>query len=476
MRPRSNGDWLSPFDPREVNVHYTEANAWQYGFFVPHDLPGLVAAHGGREAFAARLDQLFAEPSETTGRTQVDITGLIGQYAHGNEPSHHIAYLYAYAGRADQTQARVRQIQGTLYDADPYGLSGNEDCGQMSAWYVFSALGFYPVTPGSTTYVVGTPLFPRATIRLENGKSIVIAAPQVSSANLYVQGMRVNGQPRSEARLEHDELVAGAHIEFDMGPTPNPSWGTIELGEPLSRRASARLPTPLLSPTPRTFTGRVEVGVIGPADADLHFTLDGTRPHRESPQLSGPLVIDDSAIVQVVAIDGDRSSGVARAQLHRRLHEWPVALRYTYNRQYHAGGPGGLVDGLRGTANWRLGDWQGYQGSDFEATVDLGEVRKLARLSSGYLQDARAWIWMPVEVEYAVSKDGEHFEVVGRVGHDVDATDVEHVHLRELELRLSKATKARYVRVRAKNYGTIPTWHPGAGHEAFVFVDEITIE
>jgi predicted alpha-1,2-mannosidase len=476
MRPRSNGDWLSPFDPREVNVHYTEANAWQYGFFVPHDLGGLVAAHGGREALAARLDQLFAAPSETTGRTQVDITGLIGQYAHGNEPSHHIAYLYAYAGRADQTQRRVRQILDELYDASPDGLAGNEDCGQMSAWYVFSALGFYPVTPGSTTYVVGTPLFPRATIQLDNGKSVVIEAPQVSATNLYVQGMRVDGQPRNEARLDHAELLAGAHIEFDMGPTPNASWGTLALDEPLSRRPTARLPTPLLSPTPRTFSGRIEVTASGPPAAELHYTLDGTLPGRASPRLVAPIGLDDSAIVQVVAIAGDRFSGVARAQLHRRLHEWPVALRYTYNRQYHAGGPSGLVDGLRGTANWRLGDWQGYQGTDFEATVDLGQIRKLSRVSSGYLQDARAWIWMPVEVEVALSSDGEHFEVVGRVGHDVDDHDLDQVHLRELELRLRKGTKARYVRVRAKNYGTIPAWHPGAGSEAFVFVDEITIE
>ncbi|MCA9684716.1 MAG: GH92 family glycosyl hydrolase, partial [Myxococcales bacterium] len=142
MRPRENGGWLEPFDPREVNLHYTEANAWQYGFFVPQDPAGLVAAHGGPEALAAHLDALFEAPSETTGRDQADITGLIGQYAHGNEPSHHIAYLYAYAGRADRTQARVRQIVDTLYSDSPDGLAGNEDCGQMSAWLVFSALGF----------------------------------------------------------------------------------------------------------------------------------------------------------------------------------------------------------------------------------------------------------------------------------------------------------------------------------------------
>ena len=476
MRPRQNGGWLEPFDPREVNLHYTEANAWQYGFFVPQDLAGLVEHHGGPAGLARRLDQLFAAPSETTGRDQADITGLIGQYAHGNEPSHHIAYLYAYAGRADQTQARVRQILDELYGDGPDGLSGNEDCGQMSAWYVFSALGFYPVTPGSTHYVIGAPLFPRATIVLEDGVRVVIEAPEVSAENRFVQGLRVNGVPRAQALLEHDELMAGAHLEFAMGPTPNPSWGAIELGTPLAAGEHARLPTPILAPTERAFSGAIEVSAQGPADAVLRYTVDGSEPGPDSPRFEGPLHIDQSAVVQVIAIAQGRTSPIARADYHRRLHDWPVELRYPYNRQYHAGGPAGLVDGVRGSENWRLGDWQGYQGSDFEATLDLGASKRIRRLGSGYLQDARAWIWMPVEVEYAISNDGVHFEVVGRVGHDIDDHDVDSVHLRDFALELPGGKRARHVRVRATNYGTIPDWHPGAGNQAFIFVDEIEVD
>ncbi|MBR6457284.1 MAG: GH92 family glycosyl hydrolase, partial [Bacteroidales bacterium] len=149
MRARLNGRWYSPFDPREVNNNYTEANSWQYSFFVPHDIPGLINALGGSEAFEARLDALFDAPEQTTGRNQADITGQIGQYAHGNEPSHHIAYLYDAVGRPDKREARVNQILETLYTSAPDGLCGNEDCGQMSAWYVLSALGRYPVCPVS---------------------------------------------------------------------------------------------------------------------------------------------------------------------------------------------------------------------------------------------------------------------------------------------------------------------------------------
>ncbi|MFC1629511.1 GH92 family glycosyl hydrolase, partial [Gemmatimonadota bacterium] len=166
MRAKLDGHWQSDFDPREVSFHYTEANSWQFSFFAPHDVNGLIRLMGGPEQFIERLDGLFTADSETTGRQQSDITGLIGQYAHGNEPSHHMAYLYSYAGESTKTQERVREILDTLYSDAPDGLSGNEDCGQMSAWFVLSALGFYPVCPGQPDYVIGTPPSPRASIRI----------------------------------------------------------------------------------------------------------------------------------------------------------------------------------------------------------------------------------------------------------------------------------------------------------------------
>ena len=181
MRPRKNGNWLSPFDPREVNNNYTEANSWQYSFYTPQDINGYLEMIGGRKKMEEKLDQLFAENSQTTGRDQSDITGLIGQYAHGNEPSHHIAYLYNFTGAAYKTQAMVHRIMKDMYHDTPDGLEGNEDCGQMSAWYVLSALGFYPVTPGTTDYIIGTPMFSSATIHLENGKSFTVKGNNISA-------------------------------------------------------------------------------------------------------------------------------------------------------------------------------------------------------------------------------------------------------------------------------------------------------
>jgi len=178
MRARANNRWFHPFDPAEVNFNYTEANAWQYSFYFPHDIDGWIDMIGGQEFAEKKLDDLFTVSSTTLGRHQVDITGLIGQYAHGNEPSHHIAYLYNFTGSPYKTQKYTRQIMDDLYFNAPDGLSGNEDCGQMSAWLVMSAMGFYPVTPGSNDYIIGSPWFDKVSINLENGNTIIISYKQ----------------------------------------------------------------------------------------------------------------------------------------------------------------------------------------------------------------------------------------------------------------------------------------------------------
>ena len=372
----------------------------------------------------------------------------------------------------------MRQILDELYTDRPDGLAGNEDCGQMSAWYVLSALGFYPVTPGSDVYVIGTPLFPRVTLDLDGGASFVIEAPEVSAERRYVQGLTLNGEAREQALLRHAEIVAGGVLRFEMGATPNPDWGAIELGEPL--RAEGFVLAPEVSPSEPSFDASVTLSLqVRGADRDgveLRYTLDGSEPGPASARYDGPITLEDSATLQAIALREGSRSAVLRAEFHRRAHTWPVTLTHAHNPGYHADGPQGLVDGLRGTKNWRTGAWQGYQGTDFEAVVDLEALRSIQTLASGYLQDARSWIWMPVEVEYAVSRDGEAYEVVGTVGHAIPDDDVDAVYLHDFRLELPKPTRARYVRVRARSYGTIPAWHPGRGDQAFIFVDEIEIE
>jgi predicted alpha-1,2-mannosidase len=223
MRGRlADGNWVEPFDPlrssHREDTDYTEGNAWQHSWFVPHDVAALVEGMGGDSAFVARLDHLFDQDTVVTGENvSADISGLIGQYAHGNEPSHHIAYLYSWAGRPDRTADRVRQILATQYRAAPDGLAGNEDCGQMSAWYVFGALGFYPVDPASGVYVLGVPQF-----------DVHRSGP----GDVYVTAARLNGRPWPFTYVRHSDVADGGVLDIDLGPEPDPEWGRAPWSRP----------------------------------------------------------------------------------------------------------------------------------------------------------------------------------------------------------------------------------------------------
>ena len=218
----ANGDWKTPFDPflTAYRNDYTEGNAWQFVWYVPQDVPALVELMGGNAPFVELLDSVFSMTSDIGEDAASDVTGLIGQYVHGNEPSHHIAYLYNYAGAPHKTQEKVRQILLEMYGAHPAGLSGNEDCGQMSAWYIFSALGFYPVNPASGYYDLGSPLVERAEIALPGGKTLRVVAENQSLANLYVQSVTWNGEPITDWRIAHADLMLGGELQFVMGPAP----------------------------------------------------------------------------------------------------------------------------------------------------------------------------------------------------------------------------------------------------------------
>jgi len=475
MRPRSNGNWLEPFDPREVTFAFTEANSWQYSFFVPQDVSGLISLMGGRQKFAQKLDQLFATGSRTTGREQADITGLIGQYAHGNEPSHHMAYLYNYVGRPWQTQFRVQQIMNQFYKAEPDGLIGNEDCGQMSAWYVLSAAGFYPVTPGSPVYAIGSPLFPEVRFNFENGKSFVVRARRGSDRDVYVQSATLNGKQYDKSFLLHQDLMAGGELVFEMGPQPNRKWGTGAGNEPVSRLAGVEIvPVPLIKAAGQTFRGRMEISMVPLGRGQsVHYSLD-SDPFSKSPKFTKPLVIEADATVTAIAIAADgRRSLVATAKYHRIPHEWKITTESKYSSQYTGGGTLALIDGIRGTSNWSGGGWQGYQGKDLVATIDLGEVQRVSKVGAGFLQDVDSWIWMPRRVEIELSTNGKTFGPAFSIVNEISEKQ-EGIVTREF-VKAIPPQNARYVRIRAINVEKVPAWHPGRGGDAWIFVDEITI-
>ena len=217
FRPKDEkGQWLADFDPLSYEQPcFVEGNAWQYMWFVPHDPEGLISLFGSREAFLKKLDENFSLTA-TSGEVNGNASGFIGQYAHGNEPSHHTVYLYNFAGKPARTQELVEQVRSSFYRATPCGYAGNDDCGQMSAWYIFSSLGFYPFHAGSATYVIGTPLFRRAVLHLAGGRDFVISAPNKTPSRIHVKSVRLNGKPLPDLTLTHQQIMAGGTLEFTM--------------------------------------------------------------------------------------------------------------------------------------------------------------------------------------------------------------------------------------------------------------------
>ncbi|MGN7822409.1 GH92 family glycosyl hydrolase [Chitinophaga sp. 22536] len=236
VRPRmSDGSFKTPYDPFN-SIHekgdFTEGNGWQYTWLVPQDVEGLISLMGGDEAFTRKLDSLFTAKGDMGAEASNDISGLIGMYAHGNEPSHHVTYMYAFAGNQWKTAEKVRQVMKDFYFDQPEGLAGNEDCGAMSSWYVFSSLGFYPVNPANGVYVMGSPLFDKATVKLQGGKTFTVQTINNSKENIYIQSVTLNGKPYTKSFITHQDLVKGGTMVVTMGNKPNVNFGKAVADRP----------------------------------------------------------------------------------------------------------------------------------------------------------------------------------------------------------------------------------------------------
>ncbi len=303
MVPRdSRRRWLRDFDPLEFSKHYTQGNAWQYTLFVPQDIQGLIRLMGGDKKFEAYLDTYFA--TDIPGRV-----GWIGQYRQGNEPSHHVAYLYNYAGAPWKTQQRVRQILDTQYRDSPEGLPGNDDAGQVSAWYVLSALGFYSVTPGMDYYVIGSPLFDKATIHLENGNTFEIVARNNGPNRPYIQSVTLNGKPYFKSFLRHGDIMVGGKMVFDMGARPNEKWATNEADRPYSLKFDSvpvsQITVKGLAIQPDgtvSFQDRCTVALAcEDPKAEIYYTTDSREPDKTAKRYRGKFQITRTTDLRVRA-------------------------------------------------------------------------------------------------------------------------------------------------------------------------------
>lgn len=473
MRARQYNGWFSPFDPYEVNFNYTEANAWQYRFFVPHDVEGLIELMGGPNNFERELDKLFSTGSVTTGRDQVDITGLIGQYAHGNEPSHHMAYLYHYVQKPYKSQERIRQILTQLYSPTPDGISGNEDCGQMSAWYILSSLGLYPMAPGNPEYLLGSPLVDRAEIQVGD-QTFKIIAYNNERDHPYVQSVKLNGASWDKSYIPHSALTQGGVLEFFMSDEPS-DWATALEQSPRSRIEASQGEVLIVPPFIKSGTTAIKGSTTVVLDqvndsAQIFYRLNDAP----SKKYDTPIVLQDDAVLRIYAQDsqGNRSSEVSTKFIKIDPLR-TITPKTPFANQYSAGGPYALIDGYFGSNDFRTGTWQGYQGVDIDITVDLGRVQTVSEVSINFLEDQRSWIFLPTAVELAV-------------GLDEQTKTIDKIELPEITPRKESMQKTirfsldgslqRYIHLKAKNFGTLPPWHLGYGGEAWLFADEITIK
>ena len=460
IQPKRDGAWVAEFDPTEVNFNYTEANGWQYTFFAPHDIAGQIKLAGSPEEYCEIVNNQFTTKLGTSGRNQADITGLIGQYAHGNEPSHHVAYLPTYGGQQWRTTELIDEIVSTLYTSQPDGLCGNEDCGQMSAWYVLSSIGLYPVAPGagSKQLVVGSPQFKKVTVSPKGGNKLVLSKRGYGK---YVN--ELNGSYKSW--VSYDEIVNGGEITFKMGTKG--SFGKEENDRPKTHVNDLKNIVVPSFTAPQSFQGDVEAVTIRSVENDaqiLYRVNDGLWE-----EYSQPLEIHETCTLFAKCTRGEYESREVRHKIIKIDHDWDVKYTYPYSHQYQAAGENTLVDGLTGGTEFRTGDWQGFNDTPFEAKIDLGEELIVESMSLGCIQDIRPWIWLPENVQYFTSTDGINYELLETVTHDTPEDQYEKsVH----RFTTNTEAKARYLMVRANPRGKIPDWHLGAGNNRWTFVDE----
>ena len=471
MQPKTNGNWKTGFIPSEVNYNYTEANSWQYSFFVPHDIKGLIDLHGGREFFENKLDELFTVNSNLEGRNQADITGLLGQYAHGNEPSHYMAYLYNSIGKPYKSQLKVNHILNNMYTTNPSGIIGNEDCGQMSAWYVLSSIGLFDANPGDPFYIIQTPYFEQITLNLENGKTFKILTNNNDPSFIYIKNVQLNGKTLDRNYLHINEILDGGVLTISKTNQPNTKWSKENYYLTELSENQKILTNPRVVASSNTFKDSILLKIEAETNTQIFYKK--TDDIQYVPYKS-PFYLNKTDTILCYSKKGDKVSKVESAFFLKFNQRREIQLKTNYSNQYDAGGNNALVDGLKGPNNYLTGRWQGFYGDDFESVVDLGSTDFINYLNIGAIQDVKSWIWLPKQVEYLTSVDGVNYKSLAKVIHHIsDNTSESLIH--QFELKLSKSIKAKYIKIKASNYGKCPSWHLGSGGTSWLFFDEITI-
>lgn len=474
MQPRYNGGWLSPFFPNQINNHFTEGNSWQYSFYVPHQIQQLIKLHGGSKSFENKLDELFTTKQKTIGREQADVTGLIGQYAHGNEPSHHMAYLYNYINKPYKTIYYTHKICSEFYKNTPDGLIGNEDCGQMSAWYVFNALGFYPVCPGEANYQLSLPYFKKIKLKLENGNNFLIERESDKFENL--NGVEVNGSLLNNFNLTHDAIDKGGKLIFLANNTKAKDESYLKNFVAQSTPSILPLVAPAIESGLKVFTDKELIKIVdlnSNTKQTIRYTLDGTEPTKNSTIYTKPFFINSTCVIKAKSYSTNDSSSITETKLYKLPNNYKISITGTVNPQYKAMGSSSLLDGLYGPLDWRKGEWLGYQGQDIEITIDMLRLQNITEIVPNFLQDSKSWILMPKQVECLISNDNKVFTKLG-VKQSNTNPKLEEIVAEPFSFQCDQ--KCRYIKIKITHFGKLPDWHIGSANDAFFFIDEIKIK
>ncbi len=484
VHPRFNGNWYSPYDPKEVNFNFTEANAWQYSFAYPQWMEEIIlwdGDNGAAKKYESLLDNLFTTTSPTTGREQSDITGLIGQYAHGNEPSHHIAYLYNYALTPWKTQFYVNKIKTEFYKNAPDGLIGNEDCGQMSAWYVFSAMGFYPVCPGKAEYEIGTPSFDKIVIHTENKNTFTIQVNRESENSIYINKFDPAISAENIPKLSHEDILNKKGMTLNLSDVPT-KISIIKDKNNYSKYENL-LTAPIIEYANASFADSLEIQIKAPQNKSyfetenidniqIFYTLDGSNPTDKAMLYKNKIVIHQNTTIKTIRKFDGKYSGITTAHFTQLPSHYTLNYLTKYNAQYTAGGETALIDGMRGTSDFRTGMWQGWQKENMELVLDLGEIQEITSAGAGFLQDIRSWVWMPAKLEIYTSTDGKNYALTATIQNTIATNNYDSKEIQNLQTEFNP-TKTRYIKFKAINFGPVPDWHPGKGGDTWIFCDEV---
>ncbi|WP_395339153.1 GH92 family glycosyl hydrolase [Ningiella sp. W23] len=481
----SSGEWaqmqLDNWD--SLNRHYISGNIWAYSTFAPHAMPELVNLHGGAEAFGDKLDRIFNETTPIGGKQHVDISGFIGRYSHGDEPAHHMAFLYNYIGQGYKTQERVRQILTSFYGDDENGLDNNEDMGQMSAWYIMAALGIYPVDPSAKQYILTSPLHSYASLNLEDGKRFTITTDKDPMSNPYIERVTLNGKDYAQAYITHETILAGGELVFYVNDTPNKQWAAssenwpVRLNEPRTPPSIKHALSPFDADVDKMFVTSREISLnTNTQGASMFYTLDGSEPSQQSIPYTGAFSIDDTTTLKTIAFHEQlapskvltrtyvKSALAGLSQGYPEITLRPEPTRFGDKKGRF------LIDGEFATKHARDGRWTAVRGSDLIIEMVLGEHTSFEYLSLSTLIDVPRQYQAPAKIEvFGSDEQGNEFSL-GMWELETELSAWAH-QLLPIRIPLQNDV-VNAVRIKMHNYGSRT---PDKPSNFWVSADEIVL-